>query len=99
MRKVVGIIGGMVLFLVLVEIAVGWPSQEPSSQKDALSRNEVIAGGPSRANSMKTAASSVESEKKAGMSLLTNDERPASAGSCGPDPAGRRRPLIHDLKQ
>jgi hypothetical protein len=46
MRKGVAIIGGVVLFLMLVGMGVGWPGQEPSSPKDVLSRNEVVAGGP-----------------------------------------------------
>src|SRR5262249_19546796 len=45
MRKTVAIVGGF-LILVLSGMAGAWPSQEPSSQKNGLLRNEVIAGGP-----------------------------------------------------
>jgi predicted choloylglycine hydrolase len=45
MRTTAAIVRGF-LILVLSEMAGGGLSQEPSSQKTVLSRNEVIAGGP-----------------------------------------------------
>src|SRR5215471_1513439 len=44
MRKTVAIVGGF-LILVLSGMAGAWTSQEPSSEKNGLLRNQVIAGG------------------------------------------------------